>query len=164
MDQRCDHEAGSGCRVHAIPKDSITPALVVIPTNSPRNHSKSNPSENKDWSRVPGVVGSSPVPRDGRASSATPPNQADGTPGVGMDLIAGFGSSLSTLRASFAWGPQMNSSVSNCDTVERCEKRGYQTDGSEHGRSKSRTSCRSTVRRLKECVHTCRETRQRHEC
>jgi hypothetical protein len=24
--------------VHAIPKESITPALVVIPTNSPQNH------------------------------------------------------------------------------------------------------------------------------
>jgi hypothetical protein len=29
-------------RVHGIPKESITPALVVIPTNSPQNHSKSN--------------------------------------------------------------------------------------------------------------------------
>jgi hypothetical protein len=28
-------------RVDGIPMDSIAPALVVIPTNSPQNHSKS---------------------------------------------------------------------------------------------------------------------------
>jgi hypothetical protein len=29
-------------RIDGIPMDSIAPALVVLPTNSPQNHSKSN--------------------------------------------------------------------------------------------------------------------------
>ena len=44
--------------------DSIAPALVVIPTNSRRNHLFLNSitrSENEDWSGGPGVAGSNPV-------------------------------------------------------------------------------------------------------
>ena len=74
-------------RVDGIPTDSIAPALVVIPTNSPRNHSKSNSARHREMRTGLGDQGSQVrvlSPRRARnvSSRRAVPRCVEGLPGA----------------------------------------------------------------------------------